>query len=220
MLLSALRTGDVTQIMVAIFASLFLVFCVIPLHEFAHALIADKLGDDTPRLSGGLTLDPLAHIDVLGGLLIALIGFGWGKPTPVNPNNFKKPKRDLALVAAAGPLANLILGFIFVFLSVVIQHSGFAATNGGIALYYFFVFAARITVYLGVLNLLPIPMFDGFNILQGFLSNKALYWVQTNQRTIMLIIMLLLITNILSWPITFLGNGLLNFFYWVSGLIF
>ena len=116
MLLRAFRTGEPMYIIIALLAAAFLVFCVIPLHEFAHAWAADRQGDDTPRNSGRLTLSPMAHVDPIGGILIALIGFGWGKPTPVNPRNFRNQRWGEVLVAAAGPASNLLLGWLFLFI--------------------------------------------------------------------------------------------------------
>ena len=94
----------------------FVVFCTLPLHEFAHAFAADKLGDDTPRRMGRLTVSPLAHISPLGALMIFLCGFGYAKAVPVRMKNFKNPKRDMALVALAGPLCNILQAFVYMFL--------------------------------------------------------------------------------------------------------
>lgn len=95
MLFSILR-GSYTpmEILVSVFALAFVIFCTMPVHEYAHALVASKLGDNTPRLSGRLTLNPMAHIDWIGALMIILVGFGYAKPVPINPRNFKNPKRE------------------------------------------------------------------------------------------------------------------------------
>ena len=112
---------DFLELMIGLFSRLFVVFCTMPIHEYAHALIATKLGDETPRLSGRLTLNPFAHVDLLGALMIFLCGFGYAKPVSVNPRNFKDPKKGMAITAISGPVSNLIMGFIFVFLSVFVQ---------------------------------------------------------------------------------------------------
>ena len=91
---------------------LIVLFMVIPIHEFAHAWSATKLGDDTPRYQGRLTLNPLAHIDPLGAICMVLTGFGWGRPVQVNPLRFKKYRKGMALTAAAGPISNLIVGLV------------------------------------------------------------------------------------------------------------
>ena len=110
MLLSLIRSGNVNiiSIIVYIISSLMVIFLVMPLHEWAHGFVAYKLGDRTAKYQGRLTLNPLAHIDYLGAAMILLIGFGWAKPVPVDPRNFKNPKRDMALTALAGPVSNLL----------------------------------------------------------------------------------------------------------------
>lgn len=210
-------------ILIALLAAAFLVFCVIPLHEFAHAWAADRQGDDTPRLSGRLTLNPLAHIDPVGGILIALIGFGWGKPTPVNPRNFRNQRFGDVLVAAAGPASNLLLGWLFLFIETVFLHiSAISGTILQMSICTFFEYAATISIFLGVLNLLPIPMFDGWHIMEGLLpsGSKAQEWVYRNQRTIYIVIILLLFTGALSYPVSWLSQFVINFFTWLSNLPF
>ena len=223
MLLSAFRSGDPMNIIIALLAAACLVFCVIPIHEFAHAWAADKQGDDTPRLSGRLTLNPIAHVDPIGGIMIALIGFGWGKPTPIDPRQFKNQRWGEVLVAAAGPASNLLLGWLFLFIQTVVMH--ISAINGSIlqmAIATFFQYAATISIFLGVLNLLPIPMFDGWHILEGFLPNgsRAKEWVWRNQRIIMIVIVILLFSGILSWPVQALSQFVIHFFGWMSALPF
>lgn len=210
-------------IIIALLAAAFLVFCVIPLHEFAHAWAADKQGDDTPRLAGRLTLNPMVHLDLVGSILIALIGFGWGKPTPVNPRNFRNQRWGEVIVSAAGPISNLLLGWFFLFLETVIGHIG--SISGTIlqsAFMTFFEYAATISIFLGVLNLLPIPMFDGWHILEGILPNggKAEAWVYRNQRTLYIVIIILLFTGILSYPVSWLSEFVIRLFAWLSALPF
>ena len=93
-------------------AKLIVIFMCIPIHEYAHAWAATKLGDDTPRYQGRLSLNPLAHLDPIGALCIFFIGFGWGKPVQVNPIRFKNYRKGMALTAAAGPISNIIMGLI------------------------------------------------------------------------------------------------------------
>ena len=104
------------NIIVGILSSLAVIFLTMPIHEFAHAFAATKLGDPTPKYSGRLSLNPFNHIDYVGALGIILFGFGWAKPVGVNANYFKNPKRDMAITALAGPLSNLIVAFVAVFL--------------------------------------------------------------------------------------------------------
>ena len=113
MIFDIIRNGFSLEVLVSLMARVFVIFCVMPIHEFAHAFVAYKLGDDTARLSGRLTLNPLAHVDLVGALMIFLVGFGYAKPVPVNPRNFKNPKGGMAVTALAGPISNLIMAFIF-----------------------------------------------------------------------------------------------------------
>ncbi len=222
MLLSALFSGSILQIAVTIVAAVFLIFALIPLHEFSHAFVAYKLGDNTVKLRGRLTLDPLAHLDPMGTVLLVLIGFGWGKPCPIDSRNFKNPKRDLALVSAAGPLSSILLAWILIFIRTVI-FVAFPKLTGvviGQAIDIFFTVTSQISVYLAVLNLLPIPMFDGFTILVAFLPPEVEYKIYANQQIISIVIMVLLFTRVLTTPVAWLSTFVLKFLYFISALPF
>ncbi len=137
------------------------------LHELAHAYTAVALGDPTPRYQGRLTLNPLKHLDLIGTILILSTGFGWARPVEVNPPNFRDPLRDNAVVAAAGPLTNLLLALLAAFGLVALRPSGLTLTF----LYQFFAF----NVALFVFNLIPIPPLDGSRILTGLLPRRQAY---------------------------------------------
>lgn len=137
------------------------------LHELAHAYTAVALGDPTPRYQGRLTLNPLKHLDLIGTILILSTGFGWARPVEVNPTNFRDPLRDNAVVAAAGPLTNLLLALLAAFGLVALRPSGLTLTF----LYQFFAF----NVALFVFNLIPIPPLDGSRILTGLLPRRQAY---------------------------------------------
>jgi Zn-dependent protease len=132
-------------------------------HEYAHALMADRLGDDTPRLMGRLSLNPIVHLDLLGSILLLLAGFGWAKPVQVNPRNFADWRKGMMLVAAAGPLANVTLLFA---LGLLFQLSLLPAQGLLGRLVFETMF---INAMLAVFNLLPIPPLDGSKILSGLL---------------------------------------------------
>ena len=116
MIFDIIRNGFSMDTVLNLLARVFVVFCTLPVHEYAHAFVSTKLGDDTARLKGRLTLAPLAHIDPIGALMIFLVGFGYAKPVPVNPRRFKNPKAGMALTALAGPVSNIIMAFIFMML--------------------------------------------------------------------------------------------------------
>jgi len=141
------------------------------IHEFAHGWIAHRLGDPTARLQGRLTLNPLAHLDPIGTLAIVLIGFGWAKPVPVDHRYLNRPRRDMMLIAAAGPLSNLVLGAVSAFCYRMIAWAAFGAE------WTWLVLPVRATlrtgvwvnVVLAVFNLLPVPPLDGGRVVTGLL---------------------------------------------------
>ena len=141
-------------------------------HEFAHAFVAVKLGDLTPKINGRYSLNPLAHFDILGLICFVFIGFGWAKPVPVNPNNFKRPKRDMLFVAAAGVVANYILAFLFYplfVLSAYVPQFGYFTDVLQLSLYYVFSFSVVFFIF----NLLPIYPLDGFRIVDTFVKKRG-----------------------------------------------
>ena len=158
------------------------VLFAITVHEVAHGWVASKLGDKTAMIMGRLTLNPLKHIDPLGtiivpGVLLLLGGiiFGWAKPVPITYANLNHPKRDMALVAAAGPVSNLIMAIIWALIAkigvILLQNGLFWAQ----AIIYMGQAGILINLIIMILNLLPIPPLDGSRIVSGFLSNKASY---------------------------------------------
>ncbi len=137
------------------------IIAALTVHEAAHALVAYKLGDSTAKDEGRLTLNPLKHLDPWGSLLFLLVQFGWGKPIPVNPINFKNPKRDQALVALAGPASNLLLALLG---GIIFTYIPQAETFGLIFL--------QINIVLAIFNLIPLPPLDGSKILGIFLNDN------------------------------------------------
>ena len=209
MILDILRgNSDGLSLLITFFSRLFAIFCTMPVHEYAHALIATKLGDHTPRLSGRLTLNPMAHISPLGAIMIFLCGFGYAKPVNVNPRNFKDPKKGMALTAVAGPISNLIIGFIFIFLATAVGNVGNISSTMIYAIYYFLTFAGVVNVNLAVFNLLPIPPLDGSRILFALIPDKYYYKIMKYERQIMIVMIVLLMTGAFSTPIAFLSDFL------------
>ena len=132
-------------------------------HEFSHGYVAYRLGDPTPARAGRLTLNPLAHLDPIGTMMLFLFHFGWAKPVPVNPYYFRNPRRDMVLVAAAGPVANLILAVLAGLLAKLLVILGTSSR----VLFYMVVYTMDINVILMMFNLIPIPPLDGSKVLFG-----------------------------------------------------
>lgn len=145
------------------------------IHEFAHALVATRLGDPTAKLEGRLTLNPIAHLDPVGTIFLLLVGFGWGKPVPINPGYFKK-KSDEIKVALAGIVSNLILATILVIPLRALLASGTGADSS--LLVVFLSLTVLMNIVLAVFNILPIPPLDGSHVVEYFLSDEAKYQYQ------------------------------------------
>ena len=144
-------------------------------HEFSHGYIAYKLGDHTAARNGRLTLNPLAHLDPIGSLMILLVGFGWAKPVPVNPVNFSNPRLDMMKVAFAGPASNLLLAFTGGLLMRLVNIVGLLQSEMFIQTLYFFIF---INISLAVFNMIPVAPLDGSQIFGNMISknNPELAW--------------------------------------------
>ncbi len=150
------------------------VLIAITFHEYAHAFAADKLGDDTPRLQGRLSLNPFAHLDPVGSIMLLFAGFGWGKPVQINSRNFNRTismSKGEAIVSAAGPIMNFILSIVFcVIYFIIYKFAGaFAVTQVGMIVLDIIKSIIAINIGLGIFNLIPLPPLDGSKILKNFL---------------------------------------------------
>ena len=159
------------------------------IHEFAHGYVAYKLGDDTAKSLGRLSLNPIKHLDPFGAICMILFHFGWAKPVPINPTNFKNPRKGFAITAIAGPATNLIVGFftafLYLFFFSIFRETGNAfIDNFEINLLLFLLYFFSINIGLGVFNLIPIPPFDGSRILYVALPKKWYFKVMKYERQI------------------------------------
>lgn len=193
------------------------VFLALSFHEFAHAFTADKMGDDTPRRQGRLTLDPLAHVDWIGLILFAVAGFGWAKPVQVNPSHFKHRKWGEILVSAAGPAANFLLAFAAVLLYFVLLRFWTGIPEYAKAILFYIIY---LNIVFTILNLLPIPPFDGYHVLKNlfFRQNVKFFWKveQYSMYILMAVVFLGVFRWILLPPTDFLYRHLMDFGHWLT----
>jgi len=168
--------------------SVIFLVCSVAVHEFAHALVADRLGDPTPRAKGRLSLNPLVHLDPLGTLFILFWGFGWGKPVPYDPYNLKDPDRDGAKIALAGPVSSLLLALLGALLIRVSPDTLVAVLAG---------YLVVLNVYLAVFNLVPIHPLDGFQVVAGALpeSQREEWYSLRRYGLVLLLFMLFPLVN-------------------------
>lgn len=181
------------------------VIFAITVHEVAHGWVAKKYGDNTASMLGRLTLNPIKHIDILGTiiipglLLLSSTGFifGWAKPVPVNPRNFKNPKKDMAIVALAGPVANLLMAIAWALVARLGVFINVEAVS--LPLIYTGIAGISINLVLGIINLLPIPPLDGSRIVTGMLPHKWAWQYNRLERFGFIVLLILLWTGGLSY---------------------
>ena len=187
-------------------------------HEVSHGYVANKLGDDTARSMGRLTLNPLKHLDILGTLMVFIVGIGWAKPVPVNFNNLRNPKRDMIWVALAGPVTNTILAIAsaLALRSIVAIETIFPGEQIKLVLEpitLMLAFSIYINLLLGIFNLIPVPPLDGGRVAVGLLPNRqAAAYSRIEPYGMILIILLVFFTNIFSYvilPVLALGINIL-----------
>lgn len=220
MLFDTLRgNASFASVIVGIISSLIVVFLTLPIHEFSHAFVATKLGDQTPRYQGRLTVNPFAHIDYIGALCIILFGFGWAKPVQINARSFKNPKWGMALSALAGPVSNVLVAIVAMLLGNAVICFG-TLSEITIIIYYIFVMIAQINVYLAVFNLLPVPPLDGSRILFAILPQKYYFLVMKYERYISIALIALLFLGVLSTPLMFLSDYVFGFVNFIAALPF
>lgn len=218
-LFSIFRSGDPALIFAAVFSRLFIVFVCLPIHELAHGWVAYKMGDSTAKNLGRLTFNPFPHLDLFGTIMLFLFGIGYANPVPVNPRNFKKPKKGMILTSLAGPGANLLLAFISACLYYTFALLPQNNTVVGFILL-FFSYAASVNVTLAVFNLLPIPPLDGSKLIGFVLPSKTYFKYLQYERYFMIALLVLLFTGVLNAPIQFISDILMKIISFIPSLIY
>ena len=222
--------GDWRSYVIHLLLSLPIILFALSLHETAHGYVAHKLGDPTAHSMGRLTLNPLKHLDPIGFICMLLFGFGWARPVPINSRYFRKPRRDMALTAIAGPASNLIAavcfsilyGIALLLLNIIGMKIGFPSDTVYELCQHFLIFlyyGVALNVTLAVFNLLPIPPLDGSRILCAFLPPKLAFQYMKYERIISIVLMLLLFFNILSPVIGFMTDLIIEGLMWIPSLI-
>lgn len=164
------------------------------IHEYAHARVANSMGDFTPRMTGRLTLNPIAHIDPIGLLMLFFVQFGWAKPVMINPRNFRDWKKGEVLVSLAGPAANLLMAFTAMAIMAVLANIGIHERWLRAVLYLVVLYNINFAIF----NMIPIPPLDGSKILMAYLPGELAYKLQGLERYSFIIFIILIATPILS----------------------
>lgn len=218
--------GSMQNYLISLLLSLPIVLLSLSLHETAHGFAAWRLGDPTARNMGRLTLNPVKHLDPIGTLCMLLAGFGWAKPVPINTRNLRKPRRDMALCALAGPLSNLLLAIVFVLLLRFIGYGWLARIvptsqftyNVAYFSILFLYYGVFMNVTLAIFNLLPIPPLDGSRILFLLLPPRLYFKIAPYERYITIAVMLLLLLGPLSNLISLLTSLIVKGLFSLVGM--
>lgn len=220
-ILTLLRGGqiDPLSVVVQLLATLVIILLALPLHEFAHGFVANRLGDPTAKLEGRLTFNPLASVDPMGALFLLLFGFGWARPVPVDSRYFKNPRTGMVWTALAGPASNLIASYVGAVLFYAL--AAFAPYNAFVHYLLLFIsYFSYINAVLAVFNLVPLPPLDGSKILAGFLSDRARYMFYQYQNVLSMIGMILIVSGALTGPLSAAESAVYGGVSWLASLPF
>ena len=207
-----------TEMLMLVLAYLIAIVFALMCHELAHGFVAYKCGDKTAKLEGRLSLNPAKHLDLWGSISFLFVGFGWAKPVPINPRNFRNYKRDMALVSVSGVITNILLAFLAVPLFMLCSRLD-PSNLFFVFLTYLTMFLVVINISLAVFNLLPIYPLDGFNFINTFLKygNKFSQFMYKYGSIILLV---LIITGLFGFAFNYVANGILDLFLMFWGLMF
>lgn len=195
-------------------------FSAVPVHECAHAWVAEKMGDDTGRKQGRITLNPFAHLTLWGSLMMILVGFGWGKPVMVDSRNFKNPKKGMVLTSLAGPASNFIMAFLSMIVYKVLAFLSFAKDNSTLDMMAtVFVYITLINISLAVFNFLPIPPLDGSKIFNAILPEKWYFTIMKYENFIFIALIILVYSGLLDAPLSFLQNKVIDVMLFLTGWV-
>lgn len=226
-----LNGGGFLNIAACLISATIVIFLVMPIHEFAHGFVAEKLGDPTPRWQGRMSLNPMRHIDTVGAIMIYLIGFGWAKPVQVDARYFKNEKWGMALTALAGPASNLIVALIFSFLYsglnfVFVKTNAFGLYPNDYLYSLFLVFILVIdyiiiiNISLAVFNLIPVPPLDGSKILFAILPDRIYWKIMQYERYLYFALLFLLFVGSGSNVLNIIVSRIYSLFFSITSLPF
>lgn len=208
--------------LITYFVRLIVAFTALPIHEFAHGFVANKLGDPTAKSQGRLNINPFVHMDLFGTVCLVLTGFGWAKPVQINPRNFKNPKTGMAISAAAGPLSNLIVAFVLLIVEKTCLYLLYAGLNIEVMQWVLFILDIMVTVNiaLAIFNLLPIPPLDGSRIAALFLPERLYFKIMRYENIIFIVLFaVLFFTPILDVPLSFLRSAVYDGLDFLTGFV-
>lgn len=209
---------DLKSQFLSLILSLPALLTALTVHEVAHGWVADKMGDPTARYSGRLSMNPMAHMDLWGTLCLLFFHFGWARPVPINPRNFKNHKWGTVAVSLAGPLSNFFLALICAF-----AYFGIASIEPNkitVFFGYIFFYGIQLNVGLMVFNLIPIPPLDGSKILMEFLPPRYKFKLYNMERYFSFILLALIAFDILTPLLSVLRGWVLTLIYFIVGLVF
>lgn len=181
----------------------------ITVHECCHGLCALALGDDTAKRAGRLSLNPIKHFDAVGFIMMLVVHFGWAKPVPVDMRRFKNPKVGMAATALAGPVSNILLAILMLFIYGLL-YGALVETTVGLYVLYAIRLTATLSVSLGIFNLIPVPPLDGSKVLFAFLPQRWYYTLMRYEKYGSLVMIVLVLTGVLTKPLSAAVN-------WVFG---